>query len=206
MRGATHHRLSSVLDRIPLRRVYALAAMIMVAAVCACSESSPVAPAPTANASLISSLTQQVSVVTLGWRAPSAEAAIGSAVIGPEGGVFAPDGLGVTIRIPAGTVSVPTTFTARRLPGAVVAYEFGPHAVFNRPLTVSIDASQTTLADLAPGALQLEAGYFSSDLQLDQLLGLAHVSELRPATVGGAHSINFTVTHFSGYMLSVGRR
>lgn len=138
-----------------------------------------------------------------------------SAVIGSAGGRVHLPQTGLTLTVPAGAVSGPTTFTVTAPAGAGVWYEFGPSgARFAKPLTVTQDVRFTALSALtalssltarfAPPAL--EAGYFVDGTQ-DDATGTAVVQEFLPVTLDTKRlEVRFQVNHFSGYMVSTGRR
>jgi hypothetical protein len=122
------------------------------------------------------------------------------------GGTLALPGGGVLV-VPKGAVWSSTTFSATRLPGRIVAYDFQPHGrTFAAPLTVRIPAAGTNLAAVAGGAT-FRGAYFPSTAGFDQARGVAPVTEFAPSTaLAGDHSaVSFTVTHFSGYLMSTGR-
>lgn len=139
---------------------------------------------------------------------PLAVDVVASQTIGPEGGSFGIPAVGLRVIVPPKAVSTPTNFSVRALRGALVAYDFAPHgATFNVPLEVRQDLRTTTWYTL-PSLATLEAGYFSSLNQVDFVNREALIDEFLPVTADlhGAKVFKFQVRHFSGYLLSTGRR
>ena len=126
-------------------------------------------------------------------------------VIGSGGGTLSVPGTGLTVSVPAGAVSYPTTFTVTALAGRPVAYEFGPHgAKFAKPLTMTQDLRVTYLNAASLSYLHFHAGYFSSQTNLIDALLRAIVSELLPATASADDMVvRFNVSHFSGYLVAI---
>lgn len=124
--------------------------------------------------------------------------------IGYGGGQVSIPAAGITLTVPAGAVSVPTLITVTALAGRGVAYEFGPHGTtFNKPLTIRQDLSVTNVDSRMLQYLKFNGGYFSERKSL--LAGLlAIVIELLPATTNASSgTVQFDVTHFSGYLIAV---
>jgi hypothetical protein len=127
-------------------------------------------------------------------------------VIGAAGGSLALPG-GATLVVPKGAVAANTTFTITRLPGRIVAYDFQPHGkTFAAALTVKQPGAGTNLAAVSAAALQ--GAYFADATRLDQANAAAVVDEFAPSTTVAADrsSVSFTVKHFSGYLMSTGRK
>jgi hypothetical protein len=145
-------------------------------------------------------------VTTLRWNSAVTQAAA-SAVIGAAGGSLTLPG-GATLVVPRGAVSTNTTFTITRLPGRIVAYDFQPHGrTFAYPLTVRQPGAGTNLGALWSTS-GLQGAYFVDQSKLDQANGVATVSEFAPSTTVASDrsSVSFTVKHFSGYLMSTGRK
>jgi hypothetical protein len=125
------------------------------------------------------------------------------ATIGSAGGTISIPQTGLTVNVPAGAVSRATQITVTAPRGAGVWYEFGPSGTrFAAPLTLTQDLRATN----ALRGATFEAGYFV-DGTLDHVRGTAPVKEFLPVTMNGtATALSFKVTHFSGYMVSTGRR
>lgn len=128
--------------------------------------------------------------------------------IGALGGtISAPGGLKVTV--PPMAVSRTTTFTITALKGGIVAYEFGPHGtVFNVPLAMTQDLRGTSGAGMTSIATT-EIGYFLDRTKLDYATRTASINEFLPASlslsVATGTSLNYSVKHFSGYVIVTGR-
>ena len=128
-----------------------------------------------------------------------------SAVIGSAGGSLSiPNGIKLTV--PKGAVSSNVTFSITRLPGNVVAYDFQPHGTkFAVPLQLAQPTLGTNLFQLDP-AKSIDGGYVADLNTIDQTAGTAVVNEFRPTLVAADKAwVNFTVDHFSGYIVSWGR-
>jgi hypothetical protein len=93
----------------------------------------------------------------------------------------------------------------------VVACDFQPHGVkFLKPLKAVQQLGHTNWKSFNPpaGYYQHWAGaYFADSAQLNLTTGSALVNEFLPGgvTVGGA-TTTWEIPHFSGYMVSTGRR
>jgi hypothetical protein len=136
---------------------------------------------------------------------PLADDVSWSFTVGPDGAVSSNSAVGLTISVPSGAVSSPTTITVTALQGREVAYRFEPHGLqFARDVTLTQKLTGTSVeSELAP---QLSGAYFPDD---EPALsdGLALVSEvisglLEPLT----QSFSFPITHFSGYLVASGRK
>jgi hypothetical protein len=135
---------------------------------------------------------------------PLAQDITAQQTIGPEGGVLQIPEAGMTLEVPAGAVQEPTVFTATALAGRAVAYDFGPSGTFPVALTVRQDMSGTNWNKHAVNALT--AAYVRDLTTIDRSNGTAHGDEAEPTNVDPSSStVTFTVTHFSGYMVSTGR-
>jgi len=124
--------------------------------------------------------------------------------IGPEGGELQIKEAGMKLEVPEGAVQEPTVFTATALAGRAVAYDFGPSGTFPVALTVRQDLKGTNWWKHTPDALV--AAYVHDLATIDTGAGTATGDEAEPSTVDVSKSkLTFTVTHFSGYMVSTGR-
>jgi hypothetical protein len=122
--------------------------------------------------------------------------------IGPLGGTITLASAGLTVMVPRGAVATNTTFQVHALAGTAVAYEFEPHGTrFPVPLIVRQSLQGTTTPLALPS---FEAGYFADKSQIVSST-LANVTEEIPA-IGGLGFVTFPVWHFSGYLVSSGRR
>jgi hypothetical protein len=179
---------------------------LLAALTIGCSDrSSPVAPSETPVLEIVDpavvadALHRNKPLRTWEWAA---------ATIGPEGGELTIPAAGLKLKVPAGAVAEPIQFTAVAIPGDIVAYVFGPHGTtFARPLTVKQSLRETELFRAKHIPRNLEAGYFADWRQIDLLNDQVLVNEFLPARLD-QHGANITweVEHFSGYMLSTGRK
>jgi hypothetical protein len=148
-----------------------------------------------------------VSAVALSRGAEYAEPITVSQVIGREGGTIEMPQTGLTLVVPRGAVDHDLTFTITTVPGDMLAYDFGPHGTqFNKPLRIIQRLELTGWAAVGrPG--RIEAGYFPSPSDVDAESGEVRVESFLPVVVDPQmETASFRVKHFSGYMLSTGRR
>lgn len=177
-------------------------ALLSLAAAVGCSGDSPTAPGYESQL-----VDPPVNAVALLRSSDLATALTVSAVIGPAGGSFEIPAAGLTVTVPRNAVTEEITFTATALPGDVLGYEFGPHGTeFKRPLVMEQQLANTRWALLGrPG--NLEVGYFASSDAVDYETGEVRVDEFLPVIVNPSlQTATFRVRHFSGYMLSTGRK
>ena len=184
---------------------YVVAAGLLAFSV-ACSREMPSAPtppvAPAPNASLLG-----LSFLTNGLlrTTPLASDVTVRGTLGTAGGTVSIPSLGITLTVPAGAVSAPTTFAITAKAGPIVAYEFEPHGTtFNVPLTFTQSLRGTNyglLGVLSP----LKVAYFADASQLNEKDGTAWVNELLPSVVSVlTMKVTANIKHFSGYMVSSG--
>lgn len=124
-------------------------------------------------------------------------------VIGSAGGTLRIPDAGVTVTVPAGALSAPTTISMTALGGSLVTYDFAPHGItFARPLEFSQNLSGTNASLLSVPSLKL--GYYADDSLLNGTGAL--VSELIDGSVDLlGWRFNSRIPHFSGYILSCDR-
>lgn len=174
----------------------------------ACSDSvtAPIPRPATSQASLLGleGLLQQRPVAPITRNTPLANDVSWSFTVGAGGATSSNAGVGLTISVPSGALSTPTTITVTALKGSAVAYSFEPHGiVFARRVTLTQKLQGTSAgSQLLP---MLNGAYFAND---DDLLdnGLALVSEvlsglLNPLT----KTFSFPIEHFSGYLVASGK-
>ena len=78
--------------------------------------------------------------------------------------------------------------------------------VFAKPLTVVHPTAGVDIGKVPAGA-SIDAAYFLDPSLLDQTLGTATVAEFQPTLVAAdKKAVTVTVGHFSGYIVSWGRR
>ena len=175
----------------------------------ACSDvTAPAAPVRSEQSAnllggLIGGLTQQT-VAPITRNTPLANDVSWTFTVGSGGATSSNSAVGLTISVPAGAVSSPTTITVTALKGAAVAYSFAPHGLqFDRRVTLTQKLQGTSVgSQLLP---QLTGAYFAND---DDLLGngLAVVSEILSGLLNPlAKTFSFPIEHFSGYLVASGR-
>jgi hypothetical protein len=125
------------------------------------------------------------------------------------GGTISDATTGFTMEVPPFALGLnlgdSVTFTVRALAGTAVAYDFEPHGrVFVLPLKITQDTKGTTWYK-STSSSAVEGGYFTDRTKIKGLT--ATVDELLPVSIELLKkSASFYVTHFSGYLVSSGRR
>jgi hypothetical protein len=135
---------------------------------------------------------------------PLAEPITVTKVIGPDGGTLAIPEAGVTVTVPRGALATTTNIVMTARAGTLVAYDFAPHGItFAKPLVFSQKLSGTNATLLSAPLLKL--GYYEDASLLTKTGGL--VSQLLGGTVNTlTWTFTSSIPHFSGYMVSCGRR
>ncbi|HEX8433004.1 MAG TPA: hypothetical protein VF625_17085 [Longimicrobium sp.] len=135
-----------------------------------------------------------------------------SAVIGKDGGRLEIPGAGLRVDFPTHAVRGNTRITVTAVPGTAVAYVFEPHGlVFRQPVQIRQTFKGTNAEGNHELRKALEGAYFTATdlLSYDVLkaTGVAKIVETRPTEmeVNGS-GLRFSVEHFSGYLVSTGRR
>jgi len=208
------------------RRIIGLAAVVAVAIVAACSESSlPTASTPARALSpfeaSLAKTSDNASTIPNSFIAqgllrekPLAAPVTVTKVIHQGGGNIDVPGTDFQLQIPRGAFDGPNMkFTVTALAGSAVAYDFEPHgSVFNVPLKFVQKLGHTNLKGTkpAPGFVaHLDGAYFPDASMVDPTTGLAVVTEFLPADVSvtwAGDQLTFPIHHFSGYLISTGRR
>lgn len=145
---------------------------------------------------------QQIAPITR--NTPLAQDVSWSFTVGSGGATSSNSAVGLTIHVPYGAVSSPTTITVTALQGATVAYTFEPHGLqFARKVTLTQKLNGTSVANqLLP---MLSGAYFTGD---EPILsgGLALVSEVLSGLLNPLFKqFSFPIEHFSGYLVASGR-
>ena len=164
----------------------------------------PEASAPGApNASLLTTVTSLLSVDGLQRTTPLAAPITVSKAIGIDGGTLAIPAAGVTVVVPRGALTQPTTITMTARAGSLVAYDFAPHGItFAKPLVFTQQLKGTNASLLTAPFLQL--GYYPDANLLTKTGGL--VSELLGGTLNTlTWSFTAPIPHFSGYIVTCRR-
>ncbi|MCC6774787.1 MAG: hypothetical protein IT360_26675 [Gemmatimonadaceae bacterium] len=209
-----------------LRSLVALCAVSMFATACSDSATSPLAPnsaalstsstahaarwsgnssskSPTKSATRNSNKLagSPATVGVLSFKSGINTNTSATKVIGPAGGFLTLSETGFTLFVPAGAVLTPTTFKVTPVGGSYVAYDFEPHgASFAVPLTFMQALSKTNYVSGA----EVGGAYFSDKSLIDTAGGTANVSELFTLSFDGFGLSFFSITHFSGYLVSMG--
>ena len=195
-----------------LRRLAALALGALTLASCGgepptlprVQQSPSEAPAGSLLGGLTGGLTSLVGVNGLQRTTPLAAPITVTKAIGPEGGTLSIPQAGVTVTVPRGALTTTTTITMTARAGSLVAYDFAPHGVvFARPLVFSQQLRGTNATLLSAPLLGL--GYYEDPSLLSRSGGL--VSELLGGAVNTlSWTFTSTIPHFSGYIVTCGRR
>jgi hypothetical protein len=162
------------------------------------------APPETPASDLLGGLTSLLGVNGLQRTSPLAAPITVTKVIGSEGGTLSIPQAGVTVTVPRGALATTTTITMTARAGSLVAYDFAPHGVvFAKPLVFSQQLRGTNATLLSAPLLGL--GYYEDPSLLGKTGGL--VSELLGGTVNTlSWTFTSTIPHFSGYIVTCGRR
>lgn len=148
-----------------------------------------------------SSSSQSSKVTVLTFKSGVHTNVVASKVIGAEGGYLTLTETGFTLFVPAGAVSVPTTFSVTPVGGNLVAYDFEPHGTnFAVPLTFSQDLSKTNFVS----GRVTRGAYFTDKTKIDATGGTADVSELFTLSFDQFGWSFFSIKHFSGYLVAMG--
>ena len=112
---------------------------------------------------------------------------------------------GLRIDFPRGAVTIPTRITVTALRGDNVAYRFEPHGIqFKRPVTLRQSLHRTAAWNDDDLADHLNGSYFER-LIVDSTRTFARSLERRAGSLKDSKAaLEFTIEHFSGYMVSVG--
>ena len=158
-------------------------------------EATPVAEAP-------ASLTTTTPAGLLARPVALASTLSSSATIGPLGGTISLSKVGLKVIVPAGALLTSTRITVSTYNKAL-GYDFQPHGTkFLVPLVIV----QSVPADFTPPSL-LNVVYVADRTQVDESTMTANANEFLPLALDtGLGQITFSVSHFSGYMLSTGRK
>jgi hypothetical protein len=198
---------------MPRMRSFLLLSAILAASACGDRElTTPTPPAVGSTAPSVQAATQSriVAAVRILKRTKALKTAVTtSALIGPAGGRLSIPEAGVEVDFAPGAVDKATRITLTATEGTDVAYEFQPHGLkFSALVVVRQDLKKTTAESDAPLAASLQGSYFEGSLAAN-LIGThdvySHIKEGRSARVNAAGQfLEFTIEHFSGYMLSTG--
>ena len=176
---------------------------LILSAVLACAGDRATAPGAAPDLKRVRLRDTADTLTVLSRAVPLAQGYSASKVIGPEGGTLELPAAGLRVTVPRSAVPAAITFTVTALPGAMIAYEFGPHGTtFRYPLQVEQDIRGIVI----PQGESLVAGYFpdQADLLVDDVVGT--IEERLPAQLDAAAArVRFDVTHFSGYLVASGR-
>lgn len=187
-----------------------VAALAVVGVACADAPSAPPMPAAPSFAlmPLVSTVVEPTTVTALTRDVPLATSQTRSFSVSRSGGEFIWKEMGLRVTVPADAFKgKPLTITVTALAGDVVAYDFGPDGQrFDRPLEVRQDLRGTNFWRLGKDA-QVVGAYFKSHLQVSDATNTAVIDAFEPTEVDLTNShVRFQVTHFSGYMVSTGRK
>lgn len=202
----------SSLSRFARRLALPSLLLTLTAAGCA-TDRSPVAPdraSTVGRAGLDDGLESALDVApALVRTTPLAANVSASATIGVSGGEIRLDRVGLRLRVPSGALTHKTVIRVTAYAGSAVAYEFEPHGIrFLVPVRFEQELSETSWERLTSAQrLLVQVGYFASPADLDLASGTAAITEWIPSAVDLSGSkVRADLSHFSGYMVSSGRR
>jgi hypothetical protein len=198
--------------KTPFRRIATLALSVAAIAGCAADQPTAVSSRPTVSEAaptqdllggVVGVVASLVTVNGIQRTTPLAAPITVSKSIGREGGLLAIPAAGVTVVVPPGALSAPTTITMTARAGTLVAYDFAPHGItFARPLVFNQQLRGTNVTILSAPFLKL--GYYKDGSLLTKTTAV--VSELLSGLFD-VLSWTFTapIQHFSGYVVTCGR-
>lgn len=137
--------------------------------------------------------------------------------IGPLGGIVSIPEAGLIVYFTPGAVPHPIQITATANAGSLVSYSFEPHGTqFAGPVYVAQNLLQTNVSTDVTLASSIAGGYTPNGLSdINDTTGTASVSELHSAVTQTQRVKHgkviltgaiYTIQHFSGYILTGGRR
>ncbi|MGV3710712.1 MAG: hypothetical protein ACO1Q7_17955 [Gemmatimonas sp.] len=190
----------------------ATAAMVAFASACSNDNVKATEPDVTAQNGLISDLLGGVAGLLTPARALERDVALSApitrtfTVTRKNGGKIEIEETGLRVDVPSGAIVNDTlTITVTALSGKSIAYDFQPHGtVFRKPLAFRQDLEGTSW-DKSGFKGTINGGYFKDTRQINLLSGLAILDELFPVEIK-THEARFNINHFSGYMVSGGRK
>jgi hypothetical protein len=178
---------------------------VLAAAACADSNSSTLTPrAPALSAGSAAKVKNAAGRVH-----PVSRSFTRSIDVDFKGGEIRIDEVGLRVKVPKqairpqeGTIHMSVTVLA----GDQIAYEFQPSGItFQRPLQFEQDLRD--LADAASRGDVPQVSYFKSTQDLDPVHGVARTYEDLTTDIDlSGHTVKADIWHFSGYIVSWGRR
>jgi hypothetical protein len=186
----------------------AAAALLVLAAACTSQDQSPVAPAAPAPQILAKKTLPVPDLAAPLQREKPVKGETVSKVIGPKGGNLSVPG-GLQLIVPPGAVDSDVMFTATTIAGTAVAYDFGPHGItFKQPVIFRQSLGGTNWHHVPKGLRPLiQVGYYTklvTDAEGDLLTFVEEWQQTTLDIVNG--KLEAELWHFSGYMVSSGRR
>lgn len=214
----THNATRTNLRNKVARSAGLIATAAMVALASACSNDSITAPDMKAKNGLLGDVVGGVNGVVTGLvnglipvqalqRDRAIEKSVRSfTVTRANGGRIEMEAAGLRVDVPAGAISSASmVITVTVLPGRSVAYDFQPHGTkFLKPLQFRQDLEGTSWDHSGFRGI-VNGGYFKDAGQVNLLSGLTLLDELFPVEIK-THEARYNINHFSGYMVSSGRR
>ena len=196
------------------RRCGALVGTAAIALLAACSTDSFTAPAApvtpehsnSAFTDLLTGLGATLDTVSGLSRLVPTAAITRSQTFDKDGGTLDIPELGFTLVVPANALPSRTLkISVTSLAGSMVAYDFEPHGtVFKRPLVFTQKLTGTNWLLVLLAGKSLSGAYFKNTEQVDTKNCKAMVDEKYNALIFNGF-VSFSITHFSGYMVSTGR-
>ena len=179
---------------------------VLAAAACADTNSSDLTPrTPSLSAGSVAKVKKAA-----GRKVPVTRSFTRSIDVDHKGGEIKIDEVGFRLTVPKqairpqdGTIHMSVTVLA----GSQVAYEFEPSGItFQRPLEFEQDLNDIA-GDVKSSTVVPEVSYFKSKQDLDPVNGTARTYEdIATGLDLSGHTLKADVWHFSGYIVSWGRR
>ena len=196
------------------KRCMALVGTVAISLLAACSTDSFTAPAAPvtpersnrASKDPLTGLGAKLDTVSGLMRLAPAAAITRSKTFDKAGGTLDIPELGFSLVVPHNALPSNTLkISVTSVPGSVVAYDFEPHGtVFKRPLVFTQKLTGTNWLQVLLSGRSLSGAYFKDTKQVNKKDGSAVVNETFKALTFN-ESVSFSISHFSGYMVSTGR-
>lgn len=162
------------------------------------------APAAGASATIASADGVHHHVRVLRWTGDGlAHDVVGTAAIGPSGGIIRLSSLNVTFTVPKGALTARTQIRVRALAGKRIVFVMAPEGLhFVKPATLMMDLSYTNAYHKQAWARILRGGFIVSPTGIGADDGVDTIEDY-PAAVDDAVTIaSFPVPHFSVVILA----
>ena len=191
---------------VRLIRLSAVALALCVVAA-ACSDQDAVTPRMAVDGGPLATVKNTpVDVDVLQRNRPLATDLRESAVIGRSGGRIEIREAGIRVDFPSNALRANTRITVTALAGSNVAYVFEPHGItFQQNVIIRQDFKGTNAKGNKLIREAMQGAYFADADYVGR--GHAKILETLPTSINlDRDKVRFGVSHFSGYLVSTGRR